>query len=255
MGPGPRRSAFEEVLWSLTKEPNMWKLLGGWYVPDVSPVCDEQRWESIGSLLALALLTIGSIQPVSPALIYALLVTTFHTPKLADPQMMMHLSLEYIKEIDELQADVILPWMVLPPGQNWKDLPAAHRTELLLTLTGLGVDVSLSLTSLGEEDSKVVWQAGKVSSLKASDHESWSAVIATSALLGQESFFRVREFQALSMGFKQTMWGQDEWSQVRQPAPFSAACMHTLNDGQGCRVITWMWCNSLGTLKHPYPQG
>ena len=126
IGPGLRCAAFEEVLWSLTKEQKMWKLHGSWFVPDVSPVCDEERWYSIGTLLAIALLTNGSIHPVSPVLIYTLMVASFRKPRLTDIQTTMNFSLNYIRELDELQSRVVLPWMVVPPGQDWRDLPAGH---------------------------------------------------------------------------------------------------------------------------------
>jgi len=126
----------------------MWKPLGRWFVPDVSPVGDEQKWYSIGIFLALALLTTGSVHPVSPALIYALLAATYHKLELDDDlQTSMCLSLEFIKEVDESQARIILPWMTIPPGQDWRDLPRGHRTELTIALAGLDLDVSLLLTN------------------------------------------------------------------------------------------------------------
>jgi len=132
----------------------MWKVLGCWYGPDVSPVGDEERWYNIGIFLALALLTTGSVHPVSPALIYALLVETFHKPEPDNTQTMMHLSLEFIKEVDASRADIILPWMIIPPGQDFSDLPEGHRTDLMYALGGLGLDVSLSLTEPSRRNSE-----------------------------------------------------------------------------------------------------
>lgn len=130
----------------MVKEQNMWKLVGSWYVPDPSPVCDRQRWFGFGKLLALALLTEGSISPVSPILIYQLLLRLplLNDPSamLPDPLHVMHLSLKFIKEVDQLQAEVLLPWMIIAPGQDWRQLPDNHRTQLLYMITGLEIDVS-----------------------------------------------------------------------------------------------------------------
>ena len=81
--------------------PNMWKLVGSWYVPDPSPVCNKQKWFGFGKFLVLALITMGSTNPVSPVLIYVLLV---RSQGIADPLDAMHLSLKFIKEIDKVQA-------------------------------------------------------------------------------------------------------------------------------------------------------
>jgi hypothetical protein len=132
----------------------MWKVLGRWYVPEVSPVGDEQRWYNIGIFLALALLTTGSVHPVSPALIYALLVQTFYKPELDDTQTMMQLSLGFIAEVDESQAKIVLPWMIIPPGQDLSNLPEGHRTNLMYALGGLGLDVSLLLTEPSKRKSE-----------------------------------------------------------------------------------------------------
>ena len=60
----------------------------------------------------------------------------------------MHLSLSFIKEIDELQAKVLLPWMVVAPGQDWRWLPSIHQTQLLHIISGLEVDVSGLFTNI-----------------------------------------------------------------------------------------------------------
>jgi len=135
----------------------MWWLHGSWFVPDVFPVCNESKWYSAGKLLAVTLLTNGSVHPVSPVLIYALLVATFHSPTLTDLQTMMNFSLNYIKEVDELQSKVVLPWMVVPPGQDWRDLPPGHRAELLELITGLGFDVSLLWTDANKMEPDNLW--------------------------------------------------------------------------------------------------
>jgi len=128
----------------MVKAQNMWKLVGSWYVPDPSPVCDKQRWFAFGTLLALALLTEGSIGPVSPILIYVLLA---HLRKPANPLDTMHLSLSFINQIDGLRAQILLPWMVIPPGQDWRQL---HNTHLLHTITDLEIDVSYSFTTVSK---------------------------------------------------------------------------------------------------------
>jgi hypothetical protein len=132
----------------MVKAHNMWKLVGSWYVPDPSPVFDRQKWFGFGTLLALALLTEGSISPVSPVLIYMLLA---RLRKLVDPLDTMHLSLNFIKEVDELQAQVLLPWMIVPSGQDWRNLPFAHRAQLLNMISGLEIDVSYLFISTAED--------------------------------------------------------------------------------------------------------
>ena len=144
-GPGPKRAAFQQAVWTMTRLPNMWKLLGSWFVPDPSPVCDKSKWFSFGTLLALALLTNNSVYPVSPILIYVLLVGV-HKP--VDFFTAMRLSLNYIKEVDELQAAVILPWMIIQPRQDWRELPGIHNTKVFYMLSGLEIDVSSRPTNL-----------------------------------------------------------------------------------------------------------
>ena len=107
----------------MVKEQQMWKLVSSWYVPDPSPVCNRQKWFGFGKLLALALLTEGNISPVSPILIYILLA---HLQKPINVLDVIQLSLSFIKEIDELQAKVLLPWMVVALGQDWRRLPSIH---------------------------------------------------------------------------------------------------------------------------------
>lgn len=125
--------------------PNMWKLLGSWFVPDPSPVCDKSKWFSFGTLLALSLLANDSVYPISPVLIYVLLVGV-HRP--ADFLIAMRLSLNYVKEVDELQAAVILPWMIIQPRQDWKTLSPAHNMKVFYMLSGLGIDVRSPATNL-----------------------------------------------------------------------------------------------------------
>ena len=124
----------------MVKTPNMWKLVGSWYVPDPFPVCNKQKWFGFGKFLVLALITTGATNPVSPVLIYVLLA---HSQGVADPLDAMHLSLKFIKEIDEVQALVLLPWMTIARGQDWRQLPNPRRTQLLQMITGLEIDVSL----------------------------------------------------------------------------------------------------------------
>ena len=64
-------------------------------------------------------------QPSIPVLIYVLLA---RSQGIADPRDAMHLSLKFIKEIDEVQALVLLPWMTITRGQDWRQLPNPRRT-------------------------------------------------------------------------------------------------------------------------------
>jgi hypothetical protein len=140
VGQGPMRTGFEQAIWAMTKVPNCWKMIGRWYVPDLSPVCDWKKWFVFGTLLATALLAVGTVYPISLVIIHILL---WHLWSSGDPYAIMDLSLQSIKEIDEERAKVALPWMIIPPGQDWRQLPHNHRVQLLYMISGLEIDVSL----------------------------------------------------------------------------------------------------------------
>jgi len=113
--------------------------MGDTMVPDSPFVTDKKRWRVTGALLALALLSGGGIHPVSPLVAYALL-SNIHSH--SDPTISMDLSLSFIRELCSSEADILLPWMIIPPGQDWKGLPAGHRHSLLQVLTNLDINVS-----------------------------------------------------------------------------------------------------------------
>jgi hypothetical protein len=139
VGEGPRRTAFQEAIQAMVDTTGCWKETGDFMVPDTSPVTKAKYWHVMGGLLALALLTGDSLHPISPAVIYALLS---NIPVLSDPRAPMHMSLSFIHQLSKSKARDLLPWMVLPPGQDWQNLPSAHRTLLRELITNLGIDVS-----------------------------------------------------------------------------------------------------------------
>jgi hypothetical protein len=113
--------------------------MGDTMVPDTSPVTNNKYWRVTGVLLALALLAGENLHPVSPAIIYALLSNVHqHSEATAS----MHLSLSFIEQLEGSKAITLLPWMIIPPGQDWKDLPIGHRSQLIQLLTNLDLDVS-----------------------------------------------------------------------------------------------------------------
>jgi hypothetical protein len=116
-----------------------WKEMGDTVVPDLSLVTDEKYWRITGALLALALLAGENLHPISPAVIYALLSDANLG---SDPIASMDLSLSLIRLLDSSKADTLLPWMIIPPGQNLKDLSDGHRNLLVQVMTNLDIDVS-----------------------------------------------------------------------------------------------------------------
>ena len=93
----------------------------------------------MGGLLALTLLSGESLHPVSPVLIYALLSNVHEQ---SDPSAPMDLSLSLIHQLQSSKVDALLPWMIIPPGQDWRSLPTGHRTLLWDNIAGLGLEVS-----------------------------------------------------------------------------------------------------------------
>jgi hypothetical protein len=116
-----------------------WKVMGDTMVPYASLVIQDRYWKPMGGLLALALLIGENLHPVSPVVIYALLCNVH--PR-SDPRAPMHLSLGFIEELVPSKANDLIPWMIIPPHQDWRLLPEGHRAKVLELATGLDVDVS-----------------------------------------------------------------------------------------------------------------
>lgn len=109
------------------------------FVPDDSPVVDHAYWRVAGTLIALALLCGDGIHPISPAVAYALLSNVEERP---DPRAPMELSLCLIDGLQKSKARILLPWMIIPPGQDWRALPMGHQTLVRDLISGLGIEVS-----------------------------------------------------------------------------------------------------------------
>lgn len=139
VGDGPRRSALRKALRIMVGTENYWNEMGDTMVPDASPVTDRRYWQVAGGLLALVLLAGDSPHPVSPAVIYALLSNVHEQ---SEPTAAMGLSLGFISQLESSKAATLLPWMIIPPGEDWKTLPQGHRTLLRDLVVGLGLDVS-----------------------------------------------------------------------------------------------------------------
>lgn len=113
--------------------------MGDTVVPDTSPVTDNRYWRITGTLLTLALLAGENLHPISPVVIYALLSNVHPHPNTRAP---MDLSLSFIRQLQSSKADTLLPWMIIPPSQDWKSLPDGHRNLLREFITNLDLDVS-----------------------------------------------------------------------------------------------------------------
>lgn len=115
-----------------------WTEAGDAMFPNQSPVTDNKYWQVAGGLLALTLLAGENTHPVSPAVIYALLSNVHEKP---NPNASMDLSLSFIKQLRCSKIQALIPWMIIPPDQDWRDLPDGHRAALLANLAGLEVEV------------------------------------------------------------------------------------------------------------------
>ena len=138
IGEGPRRTAFQEALRIMLETGGCWNEMGDAMVPNLSPVTDQRYWLMAGGLLALALLAGDSLHPVSPAVVYALLSNVQEDSGLS---AVMNVSLSFIRQLESSKAANLLPWMIIPPGQDWKTLPEGHRILLRDLITGLGLEV------------------------------------------------------------------------------------------------------------------
>ena len=108
-------------------------------VPNMSLVTNNKYWKVTGAFLALGLLAGESLHPIAPAVVYALLSNVHQD---SDPISSMNLSLEFIRQLDDLKAKALIPWMIIPPEQDWKSLPVAHRAMLRDLTANLGLEVS-----------------------------------------------------------------------------------------------------------------
>jgi hypothetical protein len=138
-GVGPRRSAFREALHLMAEREGCWKVIDSAMVPDDSPVADRAYWKVAGALIALALLSGDGVHPVSPAVVYALLS---NVEERSDPRAPMDLSLNFISQLQKSKARILLPWMIIVPGQDWRDLPTGHRSLVQDLVVDLGIEVS-----------------------------------------------------------------------------------------------------------------
>ena len=123
----------------MLQKEGYWNEIGDTMVPNSSPVTDRRYWQAAGGLLALALLAGHSLHPVSPAVIYALLSNVHRQ---STPSTVMDLSLGFIRQIQNFSATTLLPWMIIPQGQDWKALPEGHKALLRDLITNLDLDVS-----------------------------------------------------------------------------------------------------------------
>ena len=113
--------------------------MGDVMVPNMSLVTDNKYWKVTGAFLALSLLAGESLHPIAPAVVYALLSNVHQD---SDPISSMNLSLGFIQQLDDLKAKALIPWMIIPPGQDWKSLPVTHRAMLRDLTANLGLEVS-----------------------------------------------------------------------------------------------------------------
>ena len=78
---------------------------------------------TLGALLALALLAGDNLHPVSPVVVYAIMSNIQERADLSAP---MDLSLHLIQQLNNDKASILLPWMIIPPGQDPSSLPAGQ---------------------------------------------------------------------------------------------------------------------------------
>jgi hypothetical protein len=139
VGQGPRRTAFQKAIQATVDVNSCWKEMGDTMVPDMSPVTNNRYWRVTGTLLALALLAGENLHPISPVVVYALLSNVHERSEVTTS---MDLSLGFIEQLEYSKAITLLPWMIIPPGQDWKSLPFGHRSQLIQVITNLDLDVS-----------------------------------------------------------------------------------------------------------------
>ena len=54
----------------------------------------------------------------------------------------MHMNLRFIEELALSKAQHLIPWMIVSPGQDWRELPEGHRARILELVTFLDINVS-----------------------------------------------------------------------------------------------------------------
>jgi len=101
---------------------SLWKHGETWSFPICAPVINpetELRWTTYGSLCLIHLLTLGAgPDPVSPFLIYLLLISaTKRGVGLVDARD-MNISLQSIRDLDQASADILKVWMHLKHTDN-----------------------------------------------------------------------------------------------------------------------------------------
>ena len=144
VGESPRRTAFQEAIRATVSTRGCWKAIGDTMVPDTSPVTNAKYWRVTGVLLALALLSGENLHPVSPVVAYALLANVHRHSEAATS---MHLSLSFIEQLEDSKAKTLLPWMIIPPHKDWRELPSGHRAQLLQVITNFDLNVRLNVYS------------------------------------------------------------------------------------------------------------
>ena len=120
----------------MLQKEGCWIEMGGMLIPKTSPVVDQVYWRVAGGLLALVLLAGKSLHPISLVVIYALLS---NVQERTNPGLVMDMSLGLIQQLQSSKASILLPWIIIPPGQDWRTLPEGHRTLIYNLVVGLGV--------------------------------------------------------------------------------------------------------------------
>jgi hypothetical protein len=200
----------------MLQKEGCWNEMGDALVPALSPVADRVYWQAAGALLALILLTGDCLHPVSPALVYALLS---NVQAQSNPSAPMDISLGFIQQLQSSKAEALLPWMIIPPGQDWKDLPGGHRTLLRDLIAGLGLEVSNQPLSSCFSRVTVTLQLHAISTQPVESHVQWTAAIVTSSMFGSAYFFSTAQFQEMAKGFRKCIEGDSRWSQVGWSTP------------------------------------
>jgi hypothetical protein len=173
-----------------------WQLIGDAMSPALSLVATRSYWWTAGTLLALVVLMEESVHPVSPAIIYALL-SNVHGEE--HPENSMNLSLRFIRELQESKAEILLPWMMIPPNTDWRNLKPGHNNEIQSLLCNLGLPVRSSHLLIISMRVTMPAQAWKYAT---KDHVDWTSSVITSVLFGDPSIFSSPQFGEMSLGFR-----------------------------------------------------
>jgi hypothetical protein len=188
-----------------------WREMGDTVVPDSSLVTDNKYWRIMGALLALALLIGENLHPISPAVIYALLSNITPRPDTMD---VIHLNLSLVQQLHSSKVDTLLPWMIIPPGQDWRSLPDGHRKLLIDVMTNLDIGVSKTRPLFLARGVTLIFQSSTITTQSEEDHIRWTAVIVTASMFGNSFFFATLQFREMACSFKKPIEGDDRWFQV-----------------------------------------